>query len=755
MKKYMKAFIRIFCFSILAAGAAACCGQEPDSGVFINEVCSFNESTKRDSDRKYSDYIELYNNTDEEISLKGWRLSDDKDALDKAKLPDVSIGAGEYALFYANGKDGPKTSIAFRINSEGETIFLSDPEGNIADSIRVPRLEADTVYARTEDGSGRWARMEPSPNASNAGSGLLKNPILEEPVFSHSSGFYDEPFELEISAKQGGTIYYTLDGSEPTEESEVYTGAIPIGEVSGFPNVYNSVQNVVPDWKNYTPPQEPVDKAVVVRAAVIDHSNNASGTVTATFFVGLDQYQDADVLCLTADPDDLFGENGIYVTGKEYDDWYLSGSAEDAPVPNFQKTGRHWEIEGSISFFESGELVTEQKAGIRIQGLSTRQRAKKRFSIYSRRAYSGSDYFDCEFFEGDRTHSIALREGFADAYLPSLVEDRDIATQNARPAVVFLNGEYWYTTYIKEKYGERYLNREYGVDPHNVLMIKNWEAGAGDEADYEIFEDFLQYLLERISSGSGASYEEMEQIMDVQSFIDYMCANIYLHNVDLEIGNNSVFWRTVEDEGTEYGDCRWRWMMYDLDAIEWSRADSYGAENLAEVNSFTAGEMIGEQMLTDYPVFAVLKDDETFRKQFVLTFMDMVNTDFSLKAVEEKLAAGGEDLTWKDGFFAKRADYIVPCLAEEFHLTGTLEEICLEINDPQAGCVQVNTCTPDLSEKTWTGAYYTDYPVTLTAAAADGYRFAGWEGGCGDTEETITVDLREGGVKLKAVFEKE
>lgn len=36
--------------------------------------------------------------------------------------------------------------------------------------------------------------------------------------------------------------------------------------------------------------------------------------------------------------DDLFGDNGIYVTGKEYDDWYLSGTeTANAPIPNFEK----------------------------------------------------------------------------------------------------------------------------------------------------------------------------------------------------------------------------------------------------------------------------------------------------------------------------------------------------------------------------------------------------------------------------------
>ncbi len=45
-----------------------------------------------------------------------------------------------------------------------------------------------------------------------------------EPVLSHSGGYYNEIIPLKISCKTKGTIYYTLDGSEPTTGSSVYLG---------------------------------------------------------------------------------------------------------------------------------------------------------------------------------------------------------------------------------------------------------------------------------------------------------------------------------------------------------------------------------------------------------------------------------------------------------------------------------------------------------------------------------------------------
>lgn len=210
-------------------------------GITLNEVCSWNQTTIKDSERNYSDYIELYNSSAEPVSLSGWHLSDDLDELEESILPDMVVEPGGYVLFYANGGGEDVDSLSFRISSEGETVFLSDAEGNLVDSIVVPMLDADTVYARVEDGADEWRRMEPSPGQTNSGSVCLRNPVLETPRFSHQSGFYEDAFLLKLYADFGETIYYTLDGSEPTENSLVYNGPILIEEVSSQPNVYNSV----------------------------------------------------------------------------------------------------------------------------------------------------------------------------------------------------------------------------------------------------------------------------------------------------------------------------------------------------------------------------------------------------------------------------------------------------------------------------------------------------------------------------------
>lgn len=56
---------------------------------------------------------------------------------------------------------------------------------------------------------------------------LVTNPVASAPVITPGSGTFDQPVDVTItSATPGAQIRYTLDGTEPTADSPVYTGAI-------------------------------------------------------------------------------------------------------------------------------------------------------------------------------------------------------------------------------------------------------------------------------------------------------------------------------------------------------------------------------------------------------------------------------------------------------------------------------------------------------------------------------------------------
>lgn len=74
--------------------------------------------------------------------------------------------------------------------------------------------------------------------------------ICEDPVPSVETGVYSETFSVEIEA-DAAYIYYTLDGSEPTEKSMLYTEPIPIKEGVTELKVYCVNEKNIPSDKIY------------------------------------------------------------------------------------------------------------------------------------------------------------------------------------------------------------------------------------------------------------------------------------------------------------------------------------------------------------------------------------------------------------------------------------------------------------------------------------------------------------------------
>lgn len=718
------------------------------NSLVINEISGSPVRVGEDNEEMDCDYVELYNPVGFSLSLQDMYLSDDKKNLQKMDLGEYTIPGKGYLLIELRDGESP-----FCIKASGEHIYLSCGR-RVVDDVDCGETDMEKVYARAGDGAEEWEYQRPTTGKSNAGAFLSAS--VPSPEFSAPNGFYEEPFLLEISGKEGDKIYYTTDGSSPDESSALYTGPVKVENVSYRENRWSQVQNVVEDWKEYEPDLTPVDKIFVVRALAVDGSGNKSKESVGTFLVDMEEYQGKKVVSLVADEEDLFGEEGIYVTGKDYDKWYASGQKGDKPPTNFGKHGRDYEIPASFSFLEKGEVST-QNVGIRIQGASARKVPKKRFSVYARKEYSGSSYFEKELFPGKETHSIVLRNGFADALVSKLITRKSVAVKDAEPVAVFLNGEFWYDTFMQEKYSDSFLNQVYGVKKDDVIIAHDGEIEEGVEEDGKFYGDiYAYYSTHDFTERQG--YEGFNQVLNIQSYIEYLCANIYLCNMDVSERKNFMMWRVRTPGRGNYSDGAWRMMLYDMDALEWkdTLCEAYQVDTMAEINSFREKmPTVGDTSYNSQGIYITLKQNPQYRRDFVTTFMDLVNTDFKPERVEELLNNWGEDITWNDSFFARRKDYICSFLAEEFELKGTLENVTLECEHPEGGTVRLNTFEPQLKGGSFTGEYYTDYPVTVTAKAKKGYRFEGWSGAVSSKESSIEVLPQKGGISLKATFARE
>ena len=192
-------------------------------------------------------------------------------------------------------------------------------------------------------------------------------------------------------------------------------------------------------------------------------------------------------------------------------------------------------------------------------------------------------------------------------------------------------------------------------------------------------------------------------------------------------------------------------MDVDLSLIPYGQPDAY------KLNSFA--NLTAVVIHTEETMFKALLANESFRQQFVTSFLDMENENFRYENIAPLLEQYEDLLSSPDSihtFFQNRPDYINEHLATIFLLDGTLAEVSLEINDASAGSVQLNTITPDLTAGTWSGNYYTDYPVTLTALPNDGYQFKCWiVDGVTYTDTELTIPVSEFGTQIQAIYEQE
>ena len=422
--------IIVLCLLVVPTGILLCLiwicvASSGEREVMINEVCSNNFTVARDANDKYSDYVELYNPGEKEVSLEGYYLSDDEEKLQKYSLDTVSIPANGYYVVWLDGE--------FRIASGGEEVFLSRTQDEkLVDYVNVPALAYNTSYGRVADGEERWESMTATTGRTNAEAKLLPDVQLRAPVFSAESGFYAEGFDLKLTAALGEDIYYTLDGSEPSCDSIPYDGGITITDASQNENIYAARTDLSPT-KAYTP-DFLVDKATVVRAISYNERNGSiSDIATKVYFVGYEQkseYENFPILSLIADPEDLFDpEIGIYANGVKLEEYKQKGGWKNGELldaftdaegnehmlymaSNAFNDGKEWEREAVITYFDNDhEYCFSQKVGIQTAGQSTRGTPQKSFSIYGRDIYDDTVTIPYEFFKDMSYSSIKLRNG--------------------------------------------------------------------------------------------------------------------------------------------------------------------------------------------------------------------------------------------------------------------------------------------------------------------------------------------------------
>lgn len=606
----------------------------------------------------------------------------------------------------------------FKLNASGETLYLFDANTELVDSLLIPPLPINVSIGIPVGGTDFLYYDIPSPGFSNATAGFFGITDAKI-VFSHPGGSVN-PFSLSLSGTTAPEqIRYTLDATLPHQNSPLYTGSISINQNQ------------------------------VVRASIFRSGYLSSTPQSHTYF--LNANHQLPIAALVTEPDNLFDDDtGIYVLGNAYDpDFPFFGA-------NFWED---WERPMHFSFYEaSGELGTSFAGGAKIFGGWSRANDQRSFSLFARKEYGSGEIeyplfpeLDYESFQAlvlRNSGNDWLSTNVRDVILTGLMKDSGLDYQAARSVATYINGEYWGLYHLREKVNEHFLASKHGIEPEVITILEaNGQVIQGSNQEYQQLVNFVNFN----DLSDADNYQQVKDQIDMDNYLTYQVAQIYFSNTDWP-GNNIKFWKAPNS--------KWRWILFDTDFSFNRWEDNAYAFNTLNFALEANGPGWPNPPWATF-LFRNLTENEEFRHAFVNRFADALNSRFLSDRVVERIDTvlnsvgsempshlsrwGGMASVWQQqaevmrGFAQQRPPFQKAHILFQFGLPD-YHALSIKNDDPSEGQVQINSLT--IKASNWSGDYFEEVPVQVTAVPAPGYFFSHWSGGNTSTDAEIYVDLK-------------
>ena len=729
------------------------------SQIYINELMAKNNVIDDEYGEK-DDWIELYNANDTSVLLTGLYLSDDANDRTKWQIEGaLVIPPNSFSVFWLDDQVDQGTNHApFKLSSSGESLFLSQEQAGelvLLDEITFGNLPENVSYGRETDGNSNWVSFgEYSPKESNNGNGLYLNATI---TFSVESGSFNTSFPLSISCSDpSAQIRITTDGSTPTLSSTLYTG------------------------------QFFIDQTSLLRAAAFKQGYASSPQKDAFYLIGSDH--ELPVIQLSIDSKYLWDEQeGMYVTGANGITGFCSN---DIP----RNWNQDWERPATVRYFEpDGSMAFQLNAGMKIGGGCSRGYALKMFNLFFREQEYGDDIVDYPLFENFDVNTFKrfkLRGSgtdypltmIRDATIQSLLFNQvDIDLMAYTPAVVYLNGDYWGFYGIREFFTKHYVEAHHGVSQDNIDLLKNpyytLDVREGDANDWLDLTDFIRTN----SFTNQDNMDELETRVDINEFINYHIAQIYVVNYDWPANNVSV-WR-------DRNNGRWRWMLFDTDISsgfgQWSPAlADYDAINHATTTSgnlwpngeastlFLRKMLNNQEFKNEFTQRTCTFAQTIFAPDRTLHFIDSLSAriDSEVPQIVTKFnnppsnwvhwgdnPVGGSYFAWKNhlsnfiNFFNIRFPYVLNNFESHFSYNGHFD-LNINYDAETPGTVVFHNNEMPIPYQ-YEAQYFNNVPIEIKAIADEGYHFVRWEE-TGDTTTTINFAANTTSV-LTPIFQKD
>ena len=568
--------------------------------LFINEISICNVNKELDPNYDYSGWIEIYNSSDNDVDLKNVYFSDEEDNPLKYKLSSSRIvPAKGYEVVWLNDEIKNSTTGYFLDTDADDGGFLSiaDKNGNIYDTFTYEHQYTNVSYGRSIDGDIEAPLvyfLTSSFRATNNGT-VAATEVVNTPVLSQTSGFYDTSIKVTISCKtKDAQIYYTTDSSEPTKESHLYTGEITI------------------------------DKTTVLSARAFKDCYLEGLITSGTYLINERKPESLPIVFLTTSSDNLYDDMlGIYCIGTN-GIILISGT----PKANYNRDWTRWAHFEMVD--ENRDIHINQPIGLGISGNGSRGYDQKSFKIKGKIRF-GKKRFDYLLFptkEGLRHKSFVLRSGgqyynsvqlIHDACIQSLADVTPLDYQASTPAVVYLNGNYWGIYNLRERKNKDMVYSHYGLSETDVDIIEYaWRplAATGNKDNWNKLDDFVR----NNDLTDDGNYKQVCDMMDIDNFLYYMAIELLVENSDWPNNNQQIF--CPHREGG-----KWRWVLQDLDKTLGGTTSVNKLKELIESTS----------TLLSTKLIVYLLENEKFKEDYITVQSLVAGSVYAPKRFEARL----------------------------------------------------------------------------------------------------------------------
>jgi hypothetical protein len=666
--------------------------------VTINEFMASNTSTVKDPDfNNDADWIELYNNGTTAINLNGYFLTDNLSKPNKWTISNLTIEAKGFVILWADSKDSANHT-NFNLSATAEQIGLFKTDLTPVDTLSYGLQDPNISMGRSTDGSTTWTLFTKSTPGSSNTSTSYNGIVKSDPSFSLPGGVYHNAVTLSIKSIFGGVVRFTLDGTEPNEQSPIAGEPITI------------------------------DKNTVVRARIHKEGQILGPVNTNTYLIDTEnKINKLPIICVTSDPANFWDPViGIYTVHSVKPDWEIPVNIE-----LYENDGR-------------AGAAFNLKAGVKSTGLYSWQLPEKMLGVTFRKEYGASKLeYPLLFDKGRKVFkTFSLRASgsdwgntmFRDGMIQgAAVENTNIDDSGFRACVVYINGQYMGIHNIREKIDEDYVVGNHGLEPGTFDMIEETDAGHyAETGDYAANDYFLSLTAKDLSN--QANFDAVAAEMDIEDFTDVVCTEVYS-------GNSSIGHNLMKYKPKEGG--KWKWILMDFDR------GFFGANN----------QMISFYINEDGWPFKALMNNAEYKKFFGRKLSDLMFTTFNAqrmiqeiddhkKTIEDEMPNHIERWQGTSGTGNYSSVKAIPSIdywhAEVEKLrTFARNRPAIILNDltkygfqspvpvsvttfpAQSGILTFNELK--IPVDVCAGGYPKGETIKLTASAKDGYKFLGWK----------------------------